>query len=167
MAKYTLENNFDFGFILFEIVCHESEYRICSTINRALGIDLGRDKSLELKNKKQQDLLIFSVFTYTDESTGNIYHLLNNLSSNAVRSVSAAKNTAQASLFDDTPDEHSQQKGRLIPEKEDVDFFLLLNGDFSDADIASVKANLEKDNVIINIKEIDPESLASKNNLLF
>lgn len=167
MAKYTLESNFDFGFILFGIKCHESEYRICSAINRSLNIDLVRDKSLELKNKKQQDILNFSVFSFIDENSDNTFYLVNNLSSNAAKVLTPAKNPSQGSLFDEVEQQAANQKGRLIPEKEDVDFFFMLSGDFTSRETDEWKDKLEKTEVIINLKEIDPESLPSKNNLLF
>ncbi|MBC7864160.1 MAG: IPExxxVDY family protein, partial [Bacteroidia bacterium] len=85
MAKYTLENNFEFDFVLFSIVCHESEYRLCSALKKTLGIDLARDKGLELKNKKQKDILHFSFFSFTDEKKMLEFFLLNNLRSNAAK----------------------------------------------------------------------------------
>ena len=167
MAKHTLENNFEFDFLLFGIICHESEYRICSAINKCLGLDLARDKALELKNKKQAEALTFSVFTFTDENSENEYVLLNNLSSNAAQTEVKAKPTVQAGLFDDSGEGVNEKKGRLIPEQDETDFFLLLRGDFSSNEKNNILKKLNALETIINIKEIDPKKLNSKNNLLF
>jgi hypothetical protein len=167
MAKYTLENTFEFDFLLFSIICHESEYRLCSGINKILSLDLSRDKNLELKNKKQQDMLTFSVFSCLDENNGREYFLLNNLSSNAARQQEKAGAAMQAGLFDSVSPDVNLKKGRLVPELDEHDFLLVLKGEFSSAEKAALLKQLSALEIIRNIKEINPETLASKNNLLF
>lgn len=167
MAKYTLENNFEFEFDLIGIVATVSEYKLCSAINRHLNLDLIREKNIELKHKKQQDILQFSVFCHRDENTGNSFYLINNTSINAVRSDTSKQTITQAGLFDNTDDKLRQQRGKLIPEQHGVDYFLMLEGEFNPSEIEMIKQKLDESEFIQNSQIVHPESLPSKNNLLF
>ena len=169
MAKnnYNLETDFKFDFLLLAIVCHESEYRICSAINKCLGLSLERDEALELSGKKQLEALNFSVFTFIDQDSHIEYFLLNNLSSNEIFTEVKVKKTTQVGMFDTSNEKINKRKGRLIPENSDTDFFLLLKGDFTKKEKINLLLNLNKIDTIINFKEINPETLPSKNNLLF
>jgi hypothetical protein len=167
MAKYTLENNFDFNFFLIGIISSISEYKLCSILNRNLLLDLEREKSIELKSKKQQEYHLFSVFGHRDENSGNSVLLLNNSSSNSLIQSIPASSSTQAGLFDETENLVSQQKGKLIPELADMDYFLLLDGDFTEDEVYRLKSKMDESELVSGTRIINPDGLLSKNNLLF
>jgi hypothetical protein len=163
MAKFTLEPEYDFNFLLYGIASHEPDYKLCIALNEALAVEFHRTTPLELNKKKQNGELLFSCFTGIKEIDQTEFSFFANLSFN-----SASENTsdkAQASLFDD--DATHGQKSYLIPELEEMNYFLLVRTEYN-AEIADeIENKLKAIPMVLNVLNIDPVDLPSKNNLIF
>ena len=166
MAKFILDTRFDFGFQLIGLTCHESEYRLCAYLNRELRFSFVREKPLELKIKKLEKSFNFSLFSSSEEGSENLVYLINNQSISQSSEVSLQTQKIQGSLFDEIEDVVST-KFFLIPEKPEIDYFLMLNGEFSDNWLYNLKLKLGESELILNSSDIDASKLSSKNNLLF
>lgn len=138
MAKLTLdfEEAFDLDFQLIGIACHHKDYRLAWSINKSLEIDFERIDNLDLIVKGQK--AEFSVFKFEEEEDFKTYYLIANRS----------------------------DKGLLIPERKEADYFLQLHGEFSDQQIKEIKAKIQKVKFVLTSFQIDPTSLKSGNNLL-
>ncbi len=139
MAKLVLNIEYDFDFTLIGISCHEKDYRLSWTINNKLGIELSKEKDLEIDVKKHKEPMTHSFFAFEEEDQFKQFYLINNRGT----------------------------KGLLIPEQKQADYFLMIKGTISPD---------EKSNFIKLVKEIPmvqlafdivPDSLKSKENLLF
>ena len=131
MPKFTLDTDFDYDFQLIGMACHESEYRLCAFLNRELGFNFIREKPLEIKSKKLEMNFNFSLFCSADEGAENSVYLINNKSLNISTSFAFQSQNTQGSLFNEVDDSVSA-KFLLIPEKSEMDYFLMLNGEFSE-----------------------------------
>ncbi len=166
MAKFTLDIEYDFNFMLFAISSHEPDYKLCIAMNRALGIDFIREEPLELKNKKQEDQLLFSFFYYEDEAEYLEYNLVSNKSYNASKTVDPKK-PAPPDLFGETDPSATAQKAYLVPELANTDYLFILRTPY-DPDVATAIENkLKQIPFILNICVTDVNDLPSKKNLIF
>lgn len=138
MAKLTLdfEEAFELDFLLIGIACHIKDYRLAYCINKALDWDLRRTDDLDLFVKNEQAL--FSMYEYQVEEDLKSYHLISNRS----------------------------DKGLLIPERKESDFFIQLYGEFTDEQFTHIKKEIQKIKFVLTSFEIDPSKLKSGNNLL-
>jgi hypothetical protein len=166
MAKFTLDIEYDFDFMLFAIAAHEPDYKICFKLNQALGIDLHKEDPLELKNRKQQDNLLFSLYTYINEEEQMEYNLLSNRSYNAVLS-NRNNRAAQPDLFGDTEPELAAQKGFLVSELNNADYLFIVRIPYNAEWAYETEQALRQVEGIINVQFVEVTELASKNNLIF
>ncbi|MFN5184102.1 MAG: IPExxxVDY family protein [Bacteroidota bacterium] len=166
MSKFTLESDFSYDFTLFGISCHETEYRLCFMLNRELGFNFVRERSLEINSKKLKQTFGFSIFSSEDTQTLEKIYLICNYNKNVKSEPLVTSGVFQSGLFDNAP-EFAQARTLLIPEKPDIDFFLLLPLSFSESFISSIQEKLNKLENILSCVEINPDSLDSKINLLF
>lgn len=164
MAKFTLDPEYDFNFLLFGISSHESDYKLCIALNELLSIDLHRAAPLELKKKNQSGEWLFSCFSCIKDEDQTEYSFFSNLSFNAALANSGS--SSQASLFGDDESLHGQ-KSHLIPEMENLNYFLLVRTEFN-AEIADeIEKKLNTHPLVLNVQNIDPMDLPSRNNLIF
>ena len=165
MAKYTLETDYDFNFILFAISCHEPDYKLCYSLNQVLNIGLIREGDVELKNKKQEDNLLFSFYAFEDESDYIEYNLISNKSYNSSKTIANEKSN-QGDLFGETDSSANAQKGYLVPELNNADFLLIMRTDY-DADLTEeIESKIKQLSFVLKVQVIDVEDLASKKNLI-
>lgn len=162
MAKYVLENVYDYDFSLIAISSSEPDYKICIHLNRALGVDLERDASIDLSSKNIRTPLTFSLFSYEDEENFAQYILLSNQSNNSV--LASETIVTAPSLFDAEP--QADVKGYLVPELAQYDYLLLLKGEEHEILSEEIQPLLKRINFIRAIKSVNPETLTSKKNLL-
>ena len=104
MGKYTLEIEYDYDFVLIGISSHEKDYRICWAINNQLGLNLTKTDALEIKDKKQDEPSHFSLFSFELPDEFMEYFIIANRS----------------------------EKGLLIPEQKQVDYFFIIRGEIED-----------------------------------
>lgn len=138
MAKHKLFAEEEFEFDLLGICSNNSDYRLCWNINQCLGINLSKTDDYAVMSKKEGESL-HSFYHYTDESDYTEYYLIKNLS-----------NTFK----------------HLIPEKAQVDYFLVLkNNSVHDPD--DILDLLKENETILTAFIFDPAELKSKSNLIF
>jgi len=162
MAKYVLENVYDFDFSLLAITSSEPDYKLCIHLNRLLNIELIRGNPLDLRAKNIKTPLAFSCFLYEDEENFHEYQLLSNRSANAV--VGTGNVSKAPSLFDE--ESPADVKGYLVPELTQYDYLLLLKGEGHESLAQSVQPVLKKINFVQAVQWVDPETLPSKKNLI-
>ena len=162
MAKYVLENVYDFDFSLLAISSSEPDYKLCIHLNRLLGIALVKENSIDLRARNMKTPLTFSCFLYEDEGNFHHYQLMCNRSANAV--VATGNVNAAPSLFDE--ESPADMKGYLVIELAQYDFLLMLKGDGHETLAQSIQPKLKNINFVQAVQRIDPETLPSKMNLL-
>lgn len=162
MAKYVLENVYDFDFSLLAISSSEPDYKLSIHLNRLLNIDLVRETPIDLSSKSMKQPLTFSCFFYEDEENFHVYMLLSNRSSNSV--IASGNVSVAPSLFDE--DSPADIKGFLVPELTQYDFLLMLKGEGHETLAKSIQPKLKKINFVQSVQNVNPDTLTSKKNLL-
>ncbi len=104
-------------FTLIGISCHVKDYRISFLLNKHLGSDFLRMEDLKVALNNKKDPTEFSLYYYYDEDYFNTYYLVSNRSQEFV----------------------------LAPEIKQVDFLMIVEGDFRKA---------QKDRLITSIRNI-------------
>jgi hypothetical protein len=137
MSKTLLTLDDDYDFSLIGISCHAKDYRICWEINNSLNISLIRVEDYEIRKKKE--ISKFSFYEFIDENNYIDYYLIAN----------------------------KGNKGNLIKEQKTTDFFLLLKGNISDNQLNDILSKINALNLVLTAFKIMPESLKSKQNLIF
>lgn len=132
-----LESQNDFDFLLFAIICSFKDYRLCFELNGHLKIKLKREKDMELIMDKQKNRSFFSSYLYTS-SMNEIYRVINNKSG----------------------------IGAFIPEKKNIDYFLIIKNMPSKHPSDAVLQQLKKIEIISGVYEMDPTTLKSAENFL-
>jgi hypothetical protein len=92
-------------FTLIGISCHVKDYRISFLLNKHLGSDFLRMEDLKVALNNKKDPAEFSLYYYYDEDYFNTYYLVSNRSQEFV----------------------------LAPEIKQVDFLMIVEGDFRKA----------------------------------
>ena len=168
MSRLTLEENYNFDFVLFAINSSFPDYQICFCINNALEIDMHKESPIELQNKKQKGHLEFSMFQFYDEENFLNYELISNRSYNSVSAIEKdnGKKITQGDLFSNH-EEATQQIGFLIPELEKTDYLLVVRTEYDSSLINFIEKSLKKIEEISSIRYVKPDDLNSKKNLIF
>ena len=152
MKKQYLTIEFDFDFLLIGICCSEKDYRLCYEINKSLGIKLKRITDIQIQSKLNQkssknDLIeipemdkenVFSLFKYQHPKTGLKYNVISNKS----------------------------QGTRLIKEKKEVDYFLMINGEAHTKEKKDALTKVKSIGMVMTAFEIEPQKLKSKDRLI-
>ena len=139
MKKHLLEIEYDFDFVLIGISSHEKDYRICWALNQKLGLELIKTDPLEIKDKKQEDASSFSLFVCERPDEFMEYLIIANRS----------------------------EKGLLIPEQKQMDYFFVIKGEMDDEQIEEMVNKIKEINFVLTAVRIDPSVLKSKQNLIF
>lgn len=139
MGKHTLEIEYDYSFVLIGISSHEKDYRICWAINNKLELDLVKTESLEIKEKKLDEPSHYSLFVCTREEEFSEYLLIANRS----------------------------EKGILIPEQKQMDYFLIIKEEEIKEDkVAEIIKKIKEITLVQTAVRIDASTLKSKQNLI-
>lgn len=139
MKKHLLEIEYDYDFVLIGISSHEKDYRICWSLNNKLGLDLTKTEPLEIKDKKQEEASGFSLFVCERPDDFMEYLIIANRS----------------------------EKGMLIPEQKQMDYFFVIKGEIEDDGVEEVINKIKEINFVLTAVRIDPSVLKSKQNLIF
>ena len=138
MAKHKLFLEEDYAFELIGICSSHPDYRLCWGINKALAIALNKAEDYSVYGKKSGEHL-HSFYEYYDEEEHIEYYLLKNVSNNYQY---------------------------LVPEKDQVDYFLILKNNYV-KDINDTLIQLKSIDSILTAFIFDPSELKSRGNLIF
>ena len=139
MNKFKLDIEYDYDFTLFGISCHEKDYRICWALNNKLRLEFKKVQDIESKEKKKKENTKYPLFEFIDEEAHREYFIIGNRSDSAL----------------------------LIPEQKHADYFLMVRGNFNDAEKEILLKNIKSIQIILTAFEIQPNELKSKQNLIF
>jgi hypothetical protein len=138
MAKHKLFAEDDYEFDLIGLCSNHGDYRLCWNLNQCLQISLCKGEDYSLLSKKDGESF-HSFYEYTNIEDLTEYYLIKNLS-----------NTYK----------------HLIPEKDQVDYFLVIkNNTLHDLD--TILNALKTNESILTAFIFNPDELKSKPNLLF
>lgn len=132
-----LELNNQFDFLLYAIICSYKDYRLCFELNQQLKIKLKRDKDVELVLDRKKNRSSFSNYLYTSP-VNESYHVINNKS----------------------------HIGSFIPEKKNIDYFLMVTNLQAKNLIDGILSQLKKIEIISGVYEMNPAELKSAENFL-
>jgi hypothetical protein len=165
MAKINFDIEYDFNFILLAISSHEADYKLCFAINQALGIEMLREDDIQLKNKKQEENLLFSLYSFLNEEEFLEYNLISNKSHNASRTLSKG-DKRQIDLFNETEPEANSQKGYLLDELSNSDFLFIIKTDYNPDLVEEIENKIKQISFVLNVQILDVQDLPSKKNLI-
>lgn len=139
MAKFLLEEEFEFDFSLLGISSHVKDYRLCWAVNKALDLDLVKlEDEIIIRQKNGEDQSVFSIYYYLEKDNEIEFELICN----------------------------RHEHGYLIPELKSADYFLKIS-EYYDGNLDEIIQLLRKANLINMAFEIDVNTLRSKQNLLY
>ncbi|WP_347172762.1 IPExxxVDY family protein [Polaribacter uvawellassae] len=156
MQIHSLElNDFsDNNYTLIGIHSTLEEYKLAYLLNQKLNINFVKSKfSLDFENKNNN--ATFCIYEYENTKFSQSWFLISNQYTNHLEEISTG-------LFPS-----NEITTYLIPEKKKVDFFLKLEGDFNSDYIAKKVEEINAINQIITSYKIDPNTLKSKDFLIF
>lgn len=156
MQVHSLElNDFsDNNYTLIGIHSTLEEYKLAYVLNQKLNTRFVRAAySLDFENKNNN--ATFSIYEFINTKFSQSWFLISNQYSNHLEEISTG-------LF-----KTNEITTYLIPEKKKVDFFLKLEGDFNYDYIAKKVEEINSLNQVITSYKIDPNTLKSKDFLIF
>ena len=139
LRKHKLEYKEIFDFLLFGLSSHENDYRLVWKINQEFSFNFERGQNHKLISKKTGSEIEFTLYSYDDEDTFYLYYLIANKS----------------------------DKGVLIEELKNIDYLVLIQGEFTEAFSNSFQNRLKKIENIQGVFKIDPSTLKNRENLVF
>jgi hypothetical protein len=128
-----------FDFRLFAIVTHIRGYRLCWFLEQLLSFRLRRSEDLQLTSGREKNASFFQIFESEEEETHHQHITV---------------------LGNKTP------SGFLIPEQNVVDFYIKLEGEFSDKEVERIENIISDKMPVQHVFRVDPDKLKSKQNLL-
>jgi hypothetical protein len=140
VKRLQLDDEVETDFVLFALVFHGKDYKLCYEINKAAGIDLSKAEDLEAIASRSGERGKFSFYTFESEEDAKSWHVISN---------------------------RGLPKGTLIPEQKQIDFFLILKGTFRQEEKKEFFLRLKNIPKMIGVYELDPAKLKSKGNLVF
>lgn len=141
MAKLTLEWEASFDFDLIGISSHVPNYRLVWSLNKLLETDFTRAiDDIEIIAAKSNTPANFAIYNYTNEVDHVDMSIISNRSSTG---------------------------GQIIPEQKQIDYYMMVWGSYDELNATELSKLIAKSQHVLTALPIDPESLKSKNNLLF
>lgn len=136
MSTTKFEFEYDYDFFLIGIFCHHKDYRLAWSLNKNLEFDFSKEKDYTLTLKDQEQR--FSLYSFYIDHQDLQYYLISNRGEN----------------------------GLLIPERKDVDYFLIVDGLFEHSKKGELIHEIRNLTEVLSVMEISPAQLNSKQNLL-
>jgi hypothetical protein len=127
-----------YDFILIGIVSTFRDFRICRDINTVLEIELERANDYTITDSKRNTEIGFSFFEYLTEQEDQYFVISN-----------------------------KGEEGLLIPERKQLDYFLLIKPGMTPIDTTEIIKKLQSVSGFQGIFPLDVRTLKSKGNLLF
>ena len=149
-----LSIEFENDYSLIGIHSIEEDYKLAYLLNKYLKTKFNRYKHhLDFQNSDA----VYPLFENKDTRNFINYYLINN------KHIQYVKNNESGGLFGGNYTTTSY----LIPEKKNVDFFLKIEGGDHEQTIHIIINQLKKINQIITSYSIDPNTLKTKDHLIF
>ena len=139
LQRHKLAYKETFDFLLFGLSSHENDYTLVWKINQEFSFNFERGKSHKIISKKAGGEIEFTLYTYDDEDTFYLYHFITNKS----------------------------EQGILLEELKNIDYLIMVQGEFTDAFSNGFYNRLKKVETIQGVFKIDPASLKNRENLVF
>lgn len=130
------------------------DYQLAYLLNSFLRVHFKRSSTdIDLKTKTTE--AFFPLYDFIDEHNDNIWYLISNVyKSNTKDHLNG--------LFAE-----SESRSYLIPEKKKVDYFLKIEGEFTQNKIEKIKGVIHQIPGVITSYNIDTNTLKSKEFLIF
>ena len=138
MAKRKIKIDPEFDFILIGIVTPLQDYRLAWFLNNILHKSLSKEEDIVISDAAGRKQLHFSRYDYFEELTMTNFHLLHN--------------------------KHNTE--HLIAETKEIDFFLLIKGDYYKPRKNDILKKIRSIDEIQTAVILDAEKLRGKNNLI-
>jgi hypothetical protein len=137
--KYTLTLECEYDYEMIGICSHHSDYRLVWGINSVLNLNLEKaDEDFIVVNKKGQHLSHHSFYEFKDSENLIEYYLIKN------------KNEGKF----------------LIPEKQDIDYFLFLCENYLE-NTSEIIQKIKSVKSVLAVFNFNPEEIHSTENLVF
>ncbi len=141
VIKLDFDSEFEFEFILIAINSPLRDYRLCHFVNKYTGLNLERDEEEHILFDQAIDKSnYFTKFSQVTPDYETEHYLLNN---------------------------KGIEGGFVIPEQPSFDYFLILKSFIDSVDLKALVENVNKIPGVVFAKEISPNVLKSKENLIF
>lgn len=124
---------------MFGLSSHENDYRLVWNINQGFSFNFERAKNHKIISKKTGAEIEFTLYSYDDEDTFYLYHLIANKS----------------------------DQNFLLEELKNIDFLIMVRGEFTEAFSNGFQNRLKKIETVQGVFKIDPASLKNRENLVF
>jgi len=158
--KLVLDDDFAEDFSLIAIHCSEEPYKVAYILNQFAQLKLRREK-VDLSYTSKTMEMTFPLFGYENHTEYTDFSLVANKCKSAV-----TKTNNSGELF-----ENSKEKETiityLIPELKKVDYFLKIQSDFDNPGTKVLINQINDIKQIISAYQVAPETLKSKDNLIF
>ena len=149
----SLGYEYEHDYALIGINSTLEDYRLAYLLNKKLALKLERQSyDLDFSDKD----CVFPIFAFDCDTTFSSWYFLIN-KTNVVH-----KTSNQNNLF---PEE--SKTSFLIQEKKNIDYFLKIEGDFDELQILSLLDTINNIKGVITSYAIDPQTLKSKDYLIF
>jgi hypothetical protein len=137
--KYTLSVDYEYNYEMIGICSHHNDYRLVWGINNVLDLSLEKaDEDFIVVNKKGQNLSNHSLYEFKDFENLIEYYLIKN-----------------------------KHEGKfLIPEKQNIDYFLFLCENHL-GNLEQIIKNLKSVSSVLAVFNFNPEEFVSTENLIF
>jgi hypothetical protein len=136
--KLTLD--FDYDFAVLGIVSAAPSYKLCHFINSETFMNFERnEEDFSILLNGQKEATIFSKFNFNPKNSEYYFSLIQNKGSNAY----------------------------LVPEKKELDYFIIISDEFPNKIPLEVKNELTKLKVVQAVFLLPTEKIKSKENLIF
>ncbi len=129
----------DLDFILIAITSCLKDYKLCFHINKELNTDFRKADDYNLDLQAGNEPLQFSQYFFKIQASETEFYILSN---------------------------HSTA-GFLIPEMENVDYFMLIKNHFDKEELKVMVSRLKRIGEVTAVAQINPKLVRSNENLLF
>lgn len=160
--KLDLDFDLEMDFILIGISSSLRDYRLCHFINKQTGLHFvyGKESPIDHKgnpkNKKKEELDFHIIHERTKNNVNVEHHY-------QMYRDCCDRFDYEYYLINN----RSVENGILIPEASHFDYFIIIKHYIDEEDLEALLNNLKAINNIMLVKEIDPTTLKSKENLIF
>ncbi|CAI8394395.1 MAG TPA: IPExxxVDY family protein [Flavobacteriaceae bacterium] len=158
--KLVLDDDFAEDFSLIAIHCSEEPYKVAYILNQFARLKLRREKS-DLAYTSKTMVMSFPLFGFEDHAQYTDFSLVANKCKSAITKTNNA-----GGLFGNTKDKETVIT-YLIPELKKVDYFLKIQSDFDNPGTKMLLNEINDIKQIISAYLVAPETLKSKDNLIF